>query len=90
MVMLMLFIMKFTIVFLGKCAYFQRSLSQSLIVCCAVNNTLTFFGSCLVFCLLGLISLLVLLGLLGLMGFIGLLGKKEIHETHETHKTHET
>ena len=36
--------------FLGKCASFQRNLSQSLIVCCAVNNTLTFFGvlSCLV------------------------------------------
>ena len=36
--------------FSGKCAFFQRSLSQSLIVCCAVNNTLTFFGvlSCLV------------------------------------------
>ena len=30
--------------FLGKCASFQHSLSQSLIVCRAVNITLTFFA----------------------------------------------
>ena len=70
MVMFMLFIIKFSIwllknlkgkvFFSGKCASSQRSLSQSLIVCRAVNITLTFLGlvlSCVSRSLRGLRSL---------------------------------
>ena len=90
--MLMLFIIKIYYLalkeferesFLGKCASFQRSLSQSLIVFCAVNITLIVLGL-VVSCVsrsLGLIGLLGLLCLLGLMGLMGLMGKKETHET---------